>query len=53
MKLDQNLLSVGQWIDKGLKVTFKAKHCHVYEVYEKEIPRSKKEEFLFQPYRGR
>ncbi|KHN26077.1 Retrovirus-related Pol polyprotein from transposon TNT 1-94, partial [Glycine soja] len=36
-EIDQNLLSVGQLVEKGFKVIFENKHCLIKDVNDKEI----------------
>lgn len=47
----QNLLSVGQLIEKGLKVFFENSYCHIYDVTGKEIlqVKMKGKSFSFDP----
>lgn len=49
--IDQNLLSVGQLIEKGFKVSFEDLYCHIYDAAGKEILRVKMKgkSFLFDP----
>nr|KYP63299.1 Retrovirus-related Pol polyprotein from transposon TNT 1-94 [Cajanus cajan] len=49
--IDKNLLSVGQLIEKGFKVSFKYQHCHIYETIGQELIRVKMrgKSFLFDP----
>ncbi|XP_074342450.1 uncharacterized protein LOC141680013 [Apium graveolens] len=49
--IDQNLLSVGQLIEKGLKVSFESGHCLVFDATGREILRVKMrgKSFSFDP----
>lgn len=49
--IDQNLLSVGQLIEKGLKVSFESGHCLVFDATGQEILRVKMrgKSFSFDP----
>jgi len=50
-EIDQNLLSVGQLVEKGFKVIFENKHCLIKDVNDKEISSIKKrgKSFSFDP----
>jgi len=49
--IDQNLLSVGQLMEKGFKVSFEDKYCFIYDATGLEILRVKMrgENFSFDP----
>ena len=51
VEIDQNLLSVGQLVEKGFKVIFENKHCLIKDVNDKEISSIKKrgKSFSFDP----
>jgi len=50
-EIDQNLLSVGQLVEKGFKVIFENKHCLIKYVNDKEIfnIKMRDENFSFDP----
>ncbi|KAH1228406.1 putative transposon Ty5-1 protein [Glycine max] len=49
--IDQNLLSVGQLIKKGFKVSFEHQHCFIYDIVGREVLRVKMKgkSFSFDP----
>ena len=49
--IDQNLLSVGQLIKKGFKVSFEHQHCFIYDNFGREVLRVKMKgkSFSFDP----
>ena len=49
--IDQNLLSVGQLIKKGFKVSFENQHCLIYDTAGREVLRVKMrgKSFSFDP----
>ena len=49
--IDQNLLSVGQLIEKGFKVSFENQHCLIFDIVGREMLRVKirGKSFLFDP----
>ena len=51
LDLDQNLLSVGQLIEKGFKVSFEDRHCLIYDATGQEILKVKMrgKSFSFDP----
>ena len=50
-EIDQNLLSVGQLLEKGFKLFFKHKHCLIHDIVGRDVLRVKmrNRSFSFDP----